>query len=168
MTGPMEIKIIRSRNRSKTIQARMVQGVMEVRAPAGMSDKELQPHIERLRRRLERKQARKTLDDVGLEQRAQELNQQYFGGKLKWNSIRWVTNQNKRYGSCTPADKTIRISHRIASMPAFVRDYIIVHELAHLLEANHGPDFWKLVYQYERTERARGYLMAVGIEDLES
>ncbi|MCB0091972.1 MAG: M48 family metallopeptidase [Caldilineaceae bacterium] len=164
----MEIKIIRSRNRSKTIQARMVQGVMEVRAPAGMSDKELQPHIERLRRRLERKQARKTLDDVGLEQRAQELNQQYFGGKLKWNSIRWVTNQNKRYGSCTPADKTIRISHRIASMPAFVRDYIIVHELAHLLEANHGPDFWKLVYQYERTERARGYLMAVGIEDLES
>ena len=168
MTGPMEIKIIRSRNRSKTIQARMVQGVMEVRAPAGMSDKELQPHIERLRRRLERKQARKTLDDVGLEQRAQELNQQYFGGKLKWNSIRWVTNQNKRYGSCTPADKTIRISHRIASMPAFVRDYVIVHELAHLLEANHGPDFWKLVYQYERTERARGYLMAVGIEDLES
>ena len=164
----MEIKIIRSRNRSKTIQARMVQGVMEVRAPAGMSDKELQPHIERLRRRLERKQARKTLDDVGLEQRAQELNQQYFGGKLKWNSIRWVTNQNKRYGSCTPADKTIRISHRIASMPAFVRDYIIVHELAHLLEANHGPNFWKLVYQYERTERARGYLMAVGIEDLES
>ena len=164
----MEIKIIRSRNRSKTIQARMVQGVMEVRAPAGMSDKELQPHIERLRRRLERKQARKTLDDVGLEQRAQELNQQYFGGKLKWNSIRWVTNQNKRYGSCTPADKTIRISHRIASMPAFVRDYVIVHELAHLLEANHGPDFWKLVYQYERTERARGYLMAVGIEDLES
>ena len=163
----MEIKIIRSRNRSKTIQARMVQGVMEVRAPAGMSDKELQPHIERLRRRLERKQARKTLDDVGLEQRAQELNQQYFGGKLEWNSIRWVTNQNKRYGSCTPADKTIRISHRIASMPAFVRDYIIVHELAHLLEANHGPDFWKLVYQYERTERARGYLMAVGIEDLE-
>ena len=164
----MEIKIIRSRNRSKTIQARMVQGVMEVRAPAGMSDKELQPHIERLRRRLERKQARKTLDDVGLEQRAQALNQQYFGGKLEWNSIRWVTNQNKRYGSCTPADKTIRISHRIASMPAFVRDYVIVHELAHLLEANHGPDFWKLVYQYERTERARGYLMAVGIEDLES
>ncbi|MCB9151099.1 MAG: M48 family metallopeptidase [Caldilineaceae bacterium] len=163
----MEIKIIRSRNRSKTIQARMVQGVMEVRAPAGMSDKELQPHIERLRRRLERKQARKTLDDVGLEQRAQALNQQYFGGKLEWNSIRWVTNQNKRYGSCTPADKTIRISHRIASMPAFVRDYVIVHELAHLLEANHGPDFWKLVYQYERTERACGYLMAVGIEDLE-
>ena len=164
----MEIKIIRSRNRSKTIQARMVQGMMEVRAPAGMSDKELQPHIERLRRRLERKQAHKRLDDTGLEERAQELNQQYFGGKLSWNSIRWVTNQNKRYGSCTPADKTIRISHRIASMPAFVRDYVIVHELAHLIEANHGPNFWKLVYQYERTERARGYLMAVGIEDLEA
>ena len=163
----MEIKIIRSRNRSKTIQARMVQGVMEVHAPAAMSDKELQPHIERLRKRLERKQTRNKLDDAGLEARAQELNRLYFGGKLTWNSIRWVTNQNKRYGSCTPADRTIRISDRIASMPAFVRDYIIVHELAHLLEANHGPSFWKLVYQYERTERARGYLMAVGIENLE-
>ncbi len=69
------------------------------------------------------------------------LNRQYFDGRLQWQSIRWVTNQNKRYGSCTPAHGTIRIAHQLADMPRFVQDYVIVHELAHLLEANHGPNF---------------------------
>ena len=42
-----------------------------------------------------------------------------------------------------------------------------MHELAHLIEANHGPRFWKVVNRYPRTERARGYLMAIGLEDLD-
>ncbi|MEZ4836614.1 MAG: M48 family metallopeptidase [Caldilineaceae bacterium] len=86
---------------------------------------------------------------------------------MQWESIRWVTNQNKRYGSCTPSERTIRISHRLAKVPQFVLDYVIVHELAHLLEANHGKRFWKLVNRYPKTERARGYLMAMGLEELD-
>ena len=101
-----------------------------------------------------------------LEKRAQHLNKKYFNGRLKWNELKYVTNQNKRYGSCSPAQKKIRLNHRLASMPEFVRDYVIVHELAHLEQANHGPKFWELVYQYPLTERARGYLMAVDLEDL--
>src|SRR4029450_12516973 len=51
-------------------------------------------------------------------------------------SVRWVTNQNGRWGSCTPDDGTIRISHRIQEMPDWVVDYVILHELVHLVAAS--------------------------------
>ncbi len=163
--GGMEIKVIRSARRRKTVSARIQDGVMVVRAPLHISDKELNEVIENLKTRLQRRKEAQELSDAKLAARAQELNRRYFGGKLRWNNIRWVTNQNKRFGSCTPTQGTIRISHRLAAMPAWVLDYVIVHELAHLLESNHSPRFWKLVNRYPRTERARGYLMAVGLED---
>jgi hypothetical protein len=43
-------------------------------------------------------------------------------------------------------------------MPAWVVDYVLVHELAHLLVPGHGPEFWAVVDAFPRTERARGYL----------
>ncbi len=165
--GGMEVKVIRSARRRKTISARVEGDVMVVRAPAHISEKELDEAIEKLKARIQRRQQAKELSDADLEQRAQELNRRYFDGKLRWRSIRWVTNQNKRFGSCTPSQGTIRISHRLAAMPAWVLDYVIVHELAHLVESNHGPRFWVLVNRYPRTERARGYLMAVGLENEE-
>lgn len=74
-------------------------------------------------------------------------------------------NQNSRYGSCSPADASIRLSSALAEMPRWVRDYVLVHELAHLVEANHSKDFWALVNRYPLTERARGYLIAKGMEE---
>jgi predicted metal-dependent hydrolase len=163
----VEIKIVRSKKRTKTVSAREVDGIFVVQAPFQMSETELQSIIDRLQKRWQKRQVKGELDDGALQRRAQELNRQYFAGKLKWSSICWVTNQNSRHGSCTPSNGTIRLSHRLATMPAFVRDYVIVHELAHLVEANHGPKFWKLVNRFPKTERARGYLMAVGLEQLE-
>ncbi|MGI8913207.1 MAG: M48 metallopeptidase family protein, partial [Chloroflexota bacterium] len=58
----------------------------------------------------------------------------------------------------------IRLSDRLAQVPDWVRDYVIVHELAHLLRADHSPAFWRLVQRYKLAERARGYLMALGLE----
>jgi predicted metal-dependent hydrolase len=46
-------------------------------------------------------------------------------------------------------------------MPSWVVDYVLVHELAHLLVAGHGPRFWAHVENYPRSERARGYLEGV-------
>ncbi len=163
----MDIKMIRSDKRIRSLSAQVVDGEIIVRAPAHLSDAELAPLVARLVARIERRAARATLDDDALEARARELNRQYFGGKLRWQSVRWVTNQERRHGSCTPADGTIRISHRVVKMPRFVQDYVLVHELAHLLEPNHSPRFWRAVNRYPRTERARGYLMAVGLEEVE-
>lgn len=159
------VEIIRSSNRSKTVNAQLQNGVLVIRAPAHMSDAELQPVIDNLRRRLEKRVRPTPQTDIDLEKRAQALNKLYFNGRLHWQSIRYVENQNTRYGSCTPANGTIRLSNRLATMPAWVRDYVIIHELAHLLEGNHGPRFWKLVNRYPLTERARGYLMAIGLEE---
>ena len=165
MATEWEVEVIRSKKRRKSVSAELKNGVLVVRAPARMSDAQLKPIIDKLRQRMEKKFRPNPQTDEQLQKRAQQLNKEYFAGRLRWRSIRYVTNQNKRYGSCTPATGEIRLSDRLATMPKWVRDYVIVHELAHLEEANHGPNFWRLVNEYPLTERARGYLMAIGIEE---
>lgn len=162
----LPIKVIRSHKRHKTISAKMIEGTMHVYAPAGMSEAELQPIIANLQERLMRRLAPTPQTDDELQSRAQALNKTYFDGRLRWESIEYVTNQNTRYGSCTPATGRIRLNHRLAALPTFVRDYVLMHELAHLVHPNHGIDFWALVYRYPFTERARGYLMALSLEQL--
>ncbi len=161
------VRIIRSAKRRKTVGARLEDGVLVIRAPATIRNEELAPIIDSLKKRMKRRAKNVPQSDEALEKQARELNRKYFDGRLKWQSVRYVTNQNSRFGSCTPDDGTIRLSHRLAGMPSWVRDYVLVHELAHLVEANHGPRFWDLVNRYPLTERARGYLMAVGLEALD-
>lgn len=154
----MEVIVKRSTRRKKTIQARMVNGAMEVLAPASISNKDLEKHISQLRTRLELRDAPR--DDACLDERARFLNQKYFNGELSWESIKYSTRQERRRGSCTISDRTIRISQRLAKMPRWVEDYVIVHELAHLIEPNHGKHFRALVRRYPLAERAIGFLMA--------
>lgn len=103
--------------------------------------------------------------DSELAERAEQLSAQYFDGRARPASVRWVTNQNTRWGSCTPAEGSIRLSHRLQGMPEYVVDYVLLHELAHLLVPGHGPRFWRLLDAYPRTERARGYLEGVVAAD---
>lgn len=160
----MEIR--RSTKRKSTVAARLEQGNLIVYVPARMSRAEEAEWVERMRRRLEDRERRRQLNASGdLERRAQELNQRYFDGTLAWNSLSYVGNQHSRYGSCTVGKATIRLSDVLAAMPDWVRDYVIVHELAHLVVPNHSVDFWALVQRYPLTERARGYLIAKGVED---
>jgi predicted metal-dependent hydrolase len=161
-----EIEVRRSERRHRTVSARLADGKLVVYLPARMTQAEEDRWVETMVHRFEARSLRKRLNsDGGLQRRAAELNRQYFGGRLKWTSLKYVTNQNSRYGSCSPLDGTIRISSVLAEMPAWVRDYVLVHELAHLVQANHSPAFWKLVNRYPLTERARGYLMAKGMEE---
>ncbi|UFP96067.1 M48 family metallopeptidase [Gloeobacter morelensis] len=163
----MQVKIIRSHRRTRSVSARAEGDVFVVRAPVQMDDAELHRIVERLKSRWLQRAHCPLLDDSELERRARQLNRHYFEGRLEWQSIRWVTNQEARWGSCTPTLGTIRLSHRLAALPTFVRDYVLVHELAHLVEPNHGPRFWALVNRFEKAERARGYLMALGLGDID-
>lgn len=157
----MDVKIVRSAQRARTVSAQVIDGVMVVRAPAGMDDATLQPLVDRLTRRLERRQLKNTLDDRDLERMAHDLNARYFDGKLPWNSVRWVTNQEtSRWGSCTPSTGAIRLSYRLAAFPRWVVQGVLMHELTHLVEPAHSDTFWRIANRYPLTERTRGYLIA--------
>jgi predicted metal-dependent hydrolase len=158
------IEIIRSPNRTKTASARMVEGTLVVRVPEGLSASEERKLVDGLAQKVLHKVRKAEGKLPDLQRRAADLNRRYFGGKLRVREIRWVTNQRHRYGSCTPTTATIRISDRVATMPPWVLDYVLVHELAHLVEPNHSSAFWQLVARYPLSERARGYLIATGLE----
>jgi hypothetical protein len=142
------------------VSARVVDGVLELRVPAAMPVAERQEWAERMRARLERQVRRASPTDAGLEERARVLNRRHFDGRLRWTSLSYAPQQS-RWGSCTFGAGVIRISTRAAGLPAWVLDYLLVHELAHLEVPSHGPRFWALVNRYPLTERARGYLMAL-------
>ncbi|CAN5525513.1 M48 family metallopeptidase [soil metagenome] len=101
--------------------------------------------------------------DAALARRAAELSRAHLDGRARPSSVRWVTNMRHRWGSATPSDGTIRLSHRLRSMPEWVIDYVLVHELSHLIEGGHGPEFWAWANRYPRTERARGFLEGVAL-----
>jgi len=167
MTPPL-VTIIRSRRRKKTIQTKSGDGRLWIYLPAGMNPKDEQKWIDRMIQRNERWEQKKTVkqSDGWLIHRAQELNKKYFNGTLNF-SIRFVTNQNSRYGSCTSLDKSIRISDRVKTMPSWVQDYIIIHELSHLIYPDHSKKFWETVNRYRYAERAKGYLIALGVEKID-
>ncbi|MBB5081067.1 M48 metallopeptidase family protein [Nonomuraea endophytica] len=108
--------------------------------------------------RLAAKERRRRPTDEGLQARANELSAKYLDGRARPETVRWVDNQQHRWGSCTPDNATIRISTRLKGLPEWVIDYVIIHELVHLLVPSHGPQFWALVEQYPKAERARGFL----------
>lgn len=162
----LEAKIIRSHNRQKTISAKLVGDVIQITAPADIPQDRLEEIVAKLKNRIEKKLQKRQLNtQVDLRDVAHKLNHKYFSGELKIESIEYSTNQNKVHGNCNYKNRTIRISHRLANMPEWVRDYVIVHELAHIVEPNHGEEFWKLVSRYELSERARGFLLAKGWEE---
>jgi predicted metal-dependent hydrolase len=160
------VELVRSTRRRRTISARLDGNRLIVQVPAGLSPEEERAWALKLGSRILKTRRRRELNQDGdLAARAQALNERYFEGKLRFVDIRYVTNQQHRYGSCTPSQGTIRISDRIAKVPPWVRDAVLVHELAHLAEANHSRRFWRLANRYPLMERARGYLMALGMDE---
>ena len=156
---PVEVR--RSARRRRTVSAYRDGETTVVLIPARMSRAEERRWVEVMLERLAAQDAKLRPSDADLMARAEDLSRRWLGGRARPATVRWATNQNARWGSCTPADRSIRLSARLQGMPAFVVDYVLVHELAHLLVPGHGPEFWAEVDRFPRTERARGYLEGV-------
>ena len=120
-----------------------------------MSAREEDHWVGVMRSKFERQQ---DTDRFDLPTRARELAAEYELPAA--TEILWSERQKTLWGSCTPSSGRIRIATRVAAYPAWVVDYVIVHELAHLAETDHSKAFWDLVARYPLAERARGYLQA--------
>lgn len=155
------VEVRRSRRRRRTVAAYREGGKIIVLIPARMSKAEERHWVSAMLERLQRQDRRRRPNDAALLERARDLSERYLDGRAKPTSVRWVTNQNTRWGSCTPADASVRLSTRLQGMPQWVVDYVLVHELAHLLEAGHTDTFWSMVAAFPKTERARGYLEGI-------
>ena len=73
-------------------------------------------------------------------ERLEYFNRQY---QFTWNRVA-IRDQSSRWGSCS-SKGNLNFNYRIVFLPEDMRDYIIVHELCHLSELNHGATFWQLV-----------------------
>lgn len=159
------VEVRRSARRRRTVSAYRDGDRTIVLLPARLSRAEEEEWIdvmlERLVKQEQRSLGRAARSDADLARRATELSRRYLRGVPQPVSVRWVSNQGSRWGSCTPVDGAIRLSDRLVGMPPWVIDYVLVHELAHLIEIGHGPAFTRLVDGFPKAERARGYLLGV-------
>jgi predicted metal-dependent hydrolase len=159
------VEVRRSARRKKTISAEILGDTLVVSIPERMSRAEEMEWVSKMSQRMSDRKRRDRLNSQGdLTRRARQLADQYLGG-VAFEDIGWVDNQKSRWGSCSPDDGVIRLSLVLADYPAWVRDYVIVHELAHLIVADHSQRFWDLVARYPLTERARGFLIAKGMDE---
>jgi len=158
MAAP-DVEVRRSKRRRRTVSAYRDGDKVVVLIPASLTRQEERDWVATMVARLERSEQRRAPSDDDLLGRARELSDRYLGGIAVPESVRWVDNQQSRWGSCTPGDRTIRLSHRLQGMPSWVLDYVIVHELAHLFEPAHDERFWSWVDRYPQAERAKGYLL---------
>jgi len=156
--GPPDVEVRRSPRRRRTVSAYREGERTIVLLPARMSAAEEQQWVTTMLERLEAQERRSKPSDDELWVRAQRLSSRYLDGRARPGSVRWVSNQRSRWGSCTVQDASIRLSDRLQGMPEWVIDYVLLHELAHLLEHSHGPRFWALLEGYSDLERARGFL----------
>ena len=154
----MEIELVRGTRRRKYVEAVLVGDTLRVSFPRWMSLAEAQVAAEELAERMRRRVDPSYIDIAA---RARKLAREYELPRPK--TVRWVDNMRARWGSCTPEDRSIRLSSRLAAYPSWVLDYVLLHELAHLVIYNHGPEHDALVDQFPYAERARGFLYAVDI-----
>ena len=160
----LTVEVRRSSRRTRTVTAYRERDTIVVLIPQRMSKADEQTFVRDMVEKVLAREARATAprSDEALALRAQQLAATYLMPALDQMpepaGAFWVTNQQQRWGSCTPSTRLIRLSHRLQPMPSWVVDYVLLHELAHLVEPAHSEPFWSLVNRYPEAEKAKGYL----------
>lgn len=155
------VEVRRSKRRKSTVSAYRDGDVTIVSIPARFTRAQEREWVAKMLSKLEAKESKRRPTDDELLERAVALNVRYLDGRAVPMSIKWSDNQERRWGSCTMPDRSIRISTRLRGLPEWVIDYVILHELTHILVQGHGPDFWAHLEAYPKTERARGFLEGI-------
>jgi len=150
------VEVRRSKKRRKTIEAYRKGDTIIVAIPARMSRREEERVVAEMVSKLSKDDLR--LTSTELMSRALELNSLYLGGKATPLTVEWSSRMERIWGSCTIEERAIRLSNRLDDAPRYALDYILLHELVHLLVAGHGSDFKALLSVYPQLERAEGYL----------
>ena len=161
MLEETEIEVRRSRRRTRTVSAYRRDGKVIVMIPDRFSRAEEDEWVSTMLERLAKSERRQRRTDDQLMRRAGELCREFLFDKVEPTSVRWVDNMTTRWASCTTTTGEIRLSDRLQPLPSWVVDYVLLHELAHLIEPSHNKRFWHWVDRYPRAERAKGYLEGV-------
>ncbi len=158
-----EVEVRVSARRKKTSEAKWVGGRIVVSVPAHLSVESRQKTVDWLvERLLTRDHHQSRAGDDELLARAIELSDRYLVG-ARPASVRWVTNQTARWGSCSYHSGDIRVSHRLRAVPGWVLDSVLVHEVAHLTHPDHSPAFHRLAGAYPRHGEAGMFLAGYGL-----
>jgi hypothetical protein len=160
--GVPDVQLRLSARRRTTVSAFRESGVVVISAPVRIRGDELLPLAEQLLNRLISQAQGKYPSDELLAKRAGELAKRWLPpGHPAPASVRWSSSQARVWGTCVADDGAIRIATRLRGMPDYVLDYVLLHELAHLVHTGHGPQFDDLLAAFPDRDRARGFLDGV-------
>ena len=166
LAGPAGERVLvrRSARRRRTVSITRREGDLVIAIPAAFSARQEREWAKKMVDQLVAKESRRRparRSDAQLMAMAREVSEAHLGGRAHPTSVTWSTRQNTRWGSCTPADGTIRLSHQLQGMPDYVVRSVMMHELVHLLVPGHGPEFKALMAAYPQAEKAQGFLDGV-------
>ena len=161
-----EVEIRASSKRKKTGTAHWSGSRIVVQIPARVRGRERRVFVDELVERLLTQRPQNAGGDAALEERARVLADTY-NDAITPASVRWVKNQQARWASCSPASREIRVSSRLRQCPEWVIDAVLVHELAHLQEADHSAKFYEIANRHPRQNDSElyldGYALGLGL-----
>jgi predicted metal-dependent hydrolase len=153
-----EILVIRSARRKKSISAYRQGGRIVISIPARLSKADERSIVPEMIAKIRSQEASKTPGEQALMARIDELLTELAPEitarpvSVSWRSMR------ERWGSCTSADLSIRISDRLKLAPVYALDYVLFHEAIHLQYFDHGAEFTEVLARFEDSELASAYL----------